>query len=350
MRKLISLISINIILCINNLSAQDAHLSQFYAAPQLTNPALTGVFKGSLRGIINYREQWSNIFANIPFRTFCASADYRINTVDDDYIGLGINTLYHEAGTSQFAKTTASISLSYLKQLSGNRLGTENQYLVGGAQLGFGNYKINNNNLWFSEQYDLINEKVNTNLSNGETNIGNLNSNLFLDFNAGLIWYAIFSEQANLYFGGSIHHINNPNISLTKNNEPLYRRYSINMGGEFGISDELSILPMAILMKQSTAMQFIIGTSIRYSNHDWDEMAMRFGLSSRIANKLDHQLHQDALIFSTFLELNKINIGISYDINTSNLISATNSRGAFELSIQYIHPEYKKLPVTCPKF
>lgn len=350
MSKLISFISIYITLCFSNLYAQDAHLSQFYAAPQLSNPALTGVFKGSLRGIINYREQWSNIFANIPFRTLCASADYRLNTNEDDYIGMGINTLYHEAGSSQFIKTTAGISLSYLKQLSGNRSGTENQYLVGGAQLGFGNYKINNNNLWFSEQYDLINEKVNTNLSNGETNIGNLNSNLFLDFNAGLIWYAIFSEQANLYFGGSIHHINNPNISLTKNYEPLYRRYSINLGGEFGISDELSLLPSAILMKQSTAMQFLIGASIRYSNHDWDEMAMRFGISSRITNKLDSKLHQDALIFSTLLELNKINIGISYDINTSNLISATNSRGAFELSLQYIHPEYKKQSVYCPKF
>ena len=334
----------------SKLVAQDAHLSQFYAAPQFTNPALTGVFKGSLRGVVNYREQWSNIFANLPFRTMLASADYRLNTVDDDYLGIGINTLYQEAGTSQFTKSTAGLSLSYLKQLSGNRTGTEAQYLIVGAQLGFGQYQIRNSDLWYRKQYDLINEKVNTNFSNGETQIGNLSSNLFLDFNAGVLWYTILNEQTNFYIGGAMHHINSPNISLTQNNETLYRRFSANIGGEIGLTDEFSLLPSAIWMQQSVSKQIVIGSSIRYSNHDWDEMAMRFGIASRITNRLENKLHQDALIFSTFLELNRINIGISYDINTSNLTKATNSRGAFELSIQYIHPEEKKYPVSCPKF
>ena len=176
------------------LFGQDAHLSQFYAAPQLANPALTGVFSGSARGSSNYREQWSNIFTNVPFRTFAAAADYRIHVMDEDYIGVGVNALYNEAGSSQFTKTQGSVGLSYLKQLSGNRNGTEAQYLIAGAQIGFGQHQLKSGELWFSRQYDLVKEQVNTGLGNGEQFPDNqLAGKTYLDFNAGVLWYTILN-------------------------------------------------------------------------------------------------------------------------------------------------------------
>ncbi len=340
-----------LLLVTSTLWGQDAHLSQYYAAPQLTNPALTGVFSGSMRASSNYREQWSNIFANVPFRTFTAAADYRLNVVEDDYIGLGINALYNEAGSSQFAKTQVGLGLSYLKQLSGNRSGSEAQYLIAGAQLGLGQHQLKSGDLWFSRQYDLVKEQVNTNLGNGEQfSDQQLVSPMYLDFNAGLLWYTVLNEQTNFYIGAAAHHLNTPNISFTKNTEPLYRRFSASIGGEVGLTENLSLLPNAIWMQQGKAMQIVGGAAIRYTNHDWDEIAMRVGVASRLSNKLQNSIHQDALIISTFIEMSRINIGLSYDINTSNLANATNARGAFELSIQYIHPEEKRYPVICPKF
>jgi hypothetical protein len=59
----------------------------------------------------------------------------------------------------------------------------------------------------------------------------------------------------------------------------------------------------------------------------------------------------DAIILTTVLETEKLNFGVSYDINTSKLRTASNYRGAFELSLTYIQPqERRKRGVTCPRF
>jgi len=50
------------------------------------------------------------------------------------------------------------------------------------------------------------------------------------------------------------------------------------------------------------------------------------------------------------VEYNRWIVGLSYDITVSKLTQANNSRGAFELSVTYIHPEYRRSRVVCPTF
>jgi hypothetical protein len=60
----------------------------------------------------------------------------------------------------------------------------------------------------------------------------------------------------------------------------------------------------------------------------------------------------DALIPYMGLEFGEWQIGASYDVNTSSLKAASNSRGGVEISLIYIKkpvdPNAKKL--NCPKF
>jgi hypothetical protein len=58
----------------------------------------------------------------------------------------------------------------------------------------------------------------------------------------------------------------------------------------------------------------------------------------------------DALIPYIGLEYNSLRVGVSYDINISDLKTASESRGGVEISLIYVmpHPEGKGLP--CPKF
>ena len=44
-----------------------------------------------------------------------------------------------------------------------------------------------------------------------------MNTDIYLDFNAGLLWYALFADNQSLYFGGAIQHLNTPNISFLEN-------------------------------------------------------------------------------------------------------------------------------------
>ena len=141
-------------LSVGSLQAQDPRLSQFYAAPLQMNPAMIGLFEGRYRFVANYRELYPAILDNNPYRTLAASFDMRFRMQNDDYIGLGVSALRDEVGQANFNRTNANVGLSFLKQLGGSRYRPYTQYLIAGAQVGFGQHGLNWQRLWFSEQFD----------------------------------------------------------------------------------------------------------------------------------------------------------------------------------------------------
>ncbi|NNE28854.1 MAG: type IX secretion system membrane protein PorP/SprF, partial [Saprospiraceae bacterium] len=134
--------------------AQDARLNQFYAAPQFLNPAMTGVFDGSLRINANYREQWSSILGNNPFTTLHAGVDLRFHSVANDYFSFGLNSMLDKAGDGNFQHTKVRLGGSYIKQVGGEGFSNKGQFLVAGAQLGAGQYTVDFDGLWASDQFN----------------------------------------------------------------------------------------------------------------------------------------------------------------------------------------------------
>ncbi len=332
------------------ISAQDPRFSQYYASNWNLNPAMTGVFNGKWRTTVNYRDQWNSILAPVPFRTYAASFETRFNVgARNDYASFGLGAMHDEAGTAKFQQNKVQLGGAFLKQLSGGRNRTEN-YLSAGAQLGMGQNSIDWGELWFSRQFDTGTERPDYGASSGEPN-ANANSKAYLDFNAGLLWYSVFKNDGFLYIGGAMHHLNQPVISLIGNDqETLYSRWTGHVGGQFPVSENLAILPGVLVMKQGPAFETDFGVNFRYSNNDVDELALRAGIWGRLGNKLNKGLQADAITIVGMLELNRWMLGLSYDVTISGLTLANNSRGAFELSLTYFHPEKRKSRVTCPRF
>ena len=330
-------------------AAQDPRFSQYYASPWNLNPAMTGLFHGRWRVTANYRDQWSSFLAPVPFRTYAAAFDARFAVGRDDYAAFGIGAMHDEAGTAKFQQNKIQLGGAFLKQLTGGRNRAEH-YLSAGAQLGFGQNSIDWGRLWFSRQFDATNETPDTGLPSGEPN-ANANTNAYLDFNAGLLWYMLFGDNGFFYAGGALHHINEPAISLVEDdNETLYSRWSGHAGGQFPLSDNFGLLPGALVMKQGPAFETDLGINIRYSNNDLNELALRAGVWGRLGNQLDEGLQMDAITVVGMLELNRWMLGLSYDITVSGLTDANNSRGAFEVSLTYFHPGERRARIVCPKF
>jgi type IX secretion system PorP/SprF family membrane protein len=331
------------------LSAQDPRFSQFYASPYTLNPALTGVFNGQCRTTVNYRDQWNSVLTSVPFRTYAVSGEYRRALASDDYVAFGIGALHDDVGTARYQQNKAHLAFSFLKQLSGGRNRTEH-YLSAGAQVGFGQNSIDWSRLWFSRQYDASTEQPDLGAGNGET-FDTGNTPLYPDFNAGLLWYMIFDNGGFFYLGGSAHHLTEPKITFMQtNNSVLYRRWSGQIGGQLPVSEVLSILPAVQVMKQGPSFETDLGFNIRYSNNDLNELALRAGVFTRIGNRLDRGIQADAVTIVTMLEMNRFMVGLSYDLTVSSLKRANNARGAFEVSLTYVHPEHRRSKVTCPKF
>ncbi len=333
-----------------SLQAQDPRFSQFYAAPLEMNPAMIGLFEGRYRVVANYRELYPAILDNNPYRTIAASADMRLRMQNDDYIGLGLSAMRDQVGQANFNRTKANLGVSFLKQLGGSRYTPYTQYLIAGAQIGFGQHGLNWQRLWFSEQFDGTNGTIDFGAPNGEGFSDPLNTDVFLDFNAGLLWYILFDDNLSLYFGGALHHINSPSITFLETGDAqLDSRWVGQAGGEVPITRELSLLPAAAVMGQGEHLSITAGANFRYSNRDWREVAIRAGGWAHITNQLD-QMGMDAIVVTTVLEMERWNIGLSYDVTTSVLATANNARGAFEMSFIYTHPATWRTSVKCPNF
>ncbi|MCB0584279.1 MAG: PorP/SprF family type IX secretion system membrane protein [Phaeodactylibacter sp.] len=330
--------------------AQDPRFSQFYAAPTELNPAMIGVYEGKFRLIANYRELYSSILASHPFRTIAASFDMRQRVQQQDYFGFGFSVLRDDAGISEFHRTKANVGASFMKQLGGSKYSPYDQYLIAGAQLGFGQHGLNWQRLWFSEQFDVGGGFVDDNAPSGE-NFDKRTTGLYLDFNAGLLWYILFEDHLSLYAGGALHHLNSPNVSFLEGSEdPLHTRWTGHAGGEIPFTRELSFLPAVAVMGQNTHFSTTFGGNFRYTNRDWKEVAIRAGGWVHFSNELESGVAMDAVVATAILEMERWNFGISYDITTSLLATANNSRGAFELSFIYTQPAHWRTSVKCPNF
>ena len=349
MKRILPVLAIFWIISCTQLSAQDPRFSQFYTAPQLLNPALTGVFDGEYRVNMHYRNQWNSILDKSAFTGYAAGGDYRYNVRDEDYAGIGLQLLNQRSGVGNLSRTQAHLNGSYIKQLGGGGYGGPDYYLAAGAQLGLGQLSTNWNKYWFSRQYDPNSQTVNTGLNSGES--GNDRSKTYLDFGVGLLWYAVISERASAYFGGSFSHLNSPNISFyDDSSEKLYSRWTIHGGGEVILTPYLSLLPSAYLTGQCPSLESVFGSNIRYSNGDWQEFSIRAGAFARINNRLDKFNNFESTIVSLAFEFDRWMMGMSYDINFSDLQRVSNSRGSFELALIYTAKERKRYRVKCPTF
>jgi type IX secretion system PorP/SprF family membrane protein len=334
--------------------AQDPRFSQFYASPVQVNPALTGVFPGEYRFVANYRTQNYAVLGNQAYKSMAASGEWRRRVGRDDFFGLGLAALRDQVGESRFTQGRAVMTGSFLKHLGGGRYRSSDQFLVAGAQAGIGQWRYDFDKPWFSQQFfvDPANQQafVNYSLPSGE-NLNVNSTDIFLEFSAGLLYYAVMDENNSFYVGGAMHHLTEPNVSfLDDQSEKLYRRWVGQAGAQVGVTREMSLLPAVLVMGQGPSFSTTAGLNIRYSNDDWREVAIRAGAWAHVTNQLDDQIGLESMIVSAILEMERWQFGVSYDITVSNLSTANNSRGAFELSLIYVHPEKARFKTVCPKF
>lgn len=313
---------------------QDIHFSQFNSAPLLLNPALSGVNAGNYRLVANYKSQWTGL---APYNTVAASYDMNMfkHSTRANFGGLGVFFFTDKAGDSELRTTQANLNLSYTVML--NRRATHS--LSTGIMGGIGYRTINYANLTFDNQFA---GGYDPTLPNGENFA--TNKVLYPDVGAGVLWNFVRNEKLNFYAGGSVVHLNMPNLSfMNERDEKLYIKYTVHGGGYIGMSKMVFFLPSFLYMNQGPHHQFNFGglVKMRKSLIPSDNTAFYVGGWYRL---------KDALILNARVDVGHFNIGFSYDINLSGLTPASNANGGPEVSLIYtgFFPSKKNTIVYCP--
>lgn len=321
--------------------AQDFHFTQFDMAPQTLNPALTGNYLGTFRLGAIYRDQWGSVVAN-PFRTPSAYIDAPIieGFRKSDWVGVGVSFLSDKSGNYNFQNTVLGGSIAYHLGL-----GQNNQTVVSiGGQ--FNNFQRNVDISTFNsaDTWDPTSGGFLTGTSTDPTITGITNVSV-MDIGAGINVKTKLgtNDKVRLNVGASAFHLNAPEDALSGDTEPLPMRMVGHATADIDLNEKLVLSPKVLYQTIAGAPETNIIAMIGYKLKE--DFMIQYGQGYRVG---------DATNCILALQYDQLKVGVSYDINISDLSTVSNYQGGFEIGVSYIakiFTEPKSDPVIiCPRF
>ncbi len=313
--------------------AQDPQFTQFYAAPMFLNPAFTGLTYEH-RFTVNARDQWRGI--KTAYKTGMATYDYNISNMNS---GIGGFFLQDRAGTSNLVTTQYGASFAYrvkVNKYSEFRMGTI---------VGITNKKIDYSRLIFNDQL-VTNAPVSSEQQAEKVN--------YMDLGLGALY-----NSTNYWFGMAAKHVNQPNVSMVGDLEPLPVSLTVHGGYRYIISAKGA---------GRTKLEEFVSASVNYrKERRYDQLDigayyfrsfLNLGVWYRglpIKKYKPGYTNRESVALLVGLEIPDKNfrIGYSYDITVSRL-GINNTQGSHEVSMVYEvaqkRKRNKRALVSCPKF
>lgn len=340
MRPLISLLIIFQLACINSF-CQDVNFSQFYDLPMLRNPALSGIFTGDVRLTSGYRNQWAAV--TTPYQTIALGIELKksLGESSGDFITYGVQVTKDVAGDSRLSRTQVFPVLNYHKSLSAEKA----SYLSAGFMGGPVMQQFDPSKLSFDDQF-----MGGTYSSTNPTRQQFSNNKLtYWDPAVGLCYSSVAGENTSYYIGAGIYHFTRPKVAFQKQNDiALNTKYVVNAGFSLPLNYQNRMVFYGDYFMQGAAKQGQGGLLLTHElseREDKQKATIGAGLFYRM---------NDAFIPVVKLEYFNMAIGATYDINTSKLKTASQSRGGFELTLSY--KGFRQIPnssldmMRCPRF
>lgn len=317
-------------------NAQDIHFSQWDMNPVFLNPALTGNYDCAWRFSGNQRSQWRSV--SRPYNTLGISAENRQGLILPGMYH-AVNLFSDAAGDGNYRTFEFNLSTAYQFYLNND----STHSITPGIQLGVNHRSIDFSLLSFDNQFNGF--YYDGSLSSQE----NFGTNKKTGFNMALGAIYSFKPAYRKELVAGVGWFNIPQIKQSFYGDDLIkrdRRVVIHAKGNYPLNYEWDIQPGLMIQIQGKYKEIIFGTNARYLIKDkkGELLAPYAGIWWR---------NQDAAYLTAGLYYNKIKVGISYDVNFSKLVPASNLRGGLEFSVQYILCIFKPKEIKhriCPDY
>ncbi len=296
---------------------QDIHFSQYNLAPLLVNPGQAGAYK-KLQIIANYKSQWASISPD-AYKTMMFSADARLfqDKWKTKWLATGLTISNDKAGEGNVNTMQTNAFVGYHIQLDAKNV------LGGCLQGGFSQRSIDHTQLTWEEQTD----PQATTLLDNKFGYADFGLGLLYQFNKGEI-YSKDNDMIIIRAGLGVAHLNRPSYSFFTSGEKLYTKITGHADALIGFKNTaFAVMPGFIYMKQGPASEAFPGCYFRYTIGDpAKSTSIMVGTHFRV---------KDAFIPSIQFEYAEYTLGVNYDLNISDLKTASAGKGGIEIALRY---------------
>ena len=319
--------------------AQDIHFSQYFMSPVATAPGNTGNHNGDWRVFGNYRSQWNAISNNL-YTTPAIGGDYNFYVNKVDKISAGLYIVNDKSG--------GNLNVMKIMGSGAYHYALKKNYLHAGLQVGYVSKSIDKDAESYPNQFNEDKGLFdNTFALNKETSLQNKLS--FIDVNLGLGWHRTFGKITP-YANYSAFHVNAPNESFVGGKNKLKMRNMLNLGVTIGINNMLTVHPSLLLTTQGKANELLLGANLHYNldnkllsrKYVYVGQYIRYGVGNLA----------DATFTTVGVSYKAVQVGLSYDVNVSQLKTITANRGAYELAFIYtgLSSRLTKKEIPCDRY
>jgi len=321
--------------------AQDLHFSQFFEAPLLRNPSLAGIFTGDIRVQGVYRDQW-NSFTK-AYRTGSFNAEYKMPVgATNDFITTGMQMMYDKAGTVGLTTSQVLPAVNYHKSLSNDKVAFLSLGFMGGL---------------IRKSIDMTKMTTNNQYSGGYSATGATGETFAVpnfstwDASVGMSYNTTFGMNGanSLFVGAAFHHLNKPRNTFYRDaTTQLNAKYVYSAGVKWMVDDYSYFTLHADHSQQGTVKETIAGGLYSFNPGQFvDDASVVLHVGGFLRWK-------DAFIPVVKMDMRSVSVALSYDVNVSQLKTASQGRGGFELSLSYVgffdRNNASRDQVMCPRF
>ena len=342
-----------------SVKGQDFHFTQFHLTPMNVNPALTGAYLGSYRVGGLYRDQYRSVSSDFegvqkakPFQTVTTFIDSPIigGFRKQDWIGVGLNLFYDQAGSSSLKNIGQLLSASYhlgigKKAKSVFTLGVQ----FGSVQRRFDKTTgltpfALEGELGVGQDPFLIAQQPPANSRN------ELLQGSYTHWNIGTMYSSTLSKKTGMRFGVAVAHFARPGQSIFSSGSTAIDRRNVRTTGFFSLSSDIgkkfTLIPSILFQNSNNSNELVVNTRGSLLLNQEKEISVNAGLGFRVVNAADLQV-------MVGMDIKDIRVGLAYDINLASFTPATNGSSGFELGVTYLGKIYKKPKVKplliCPR-
>lgn len=311
----------------------DRIISNWSQSQMIYNPGAVATGNSDMSFFSNHRSQWLTVpEAGLGIRSNFINGEFKIKEdglASGNNFGIGFSILSDQSGAANLNTLSVSLPLNYTLALD-----RQNKLSIGIAP-GFIQQSSERANQTWENQWD-------GNIFNPATGVENSINGAYatMDLGTGIYFQHQINNRSSFYAGYALNHLVRPKMAWSFTGDKMYMQMVLQGGADIATRNaDFRIQPNFVYFRTGNTNSLTAGVTFENTIKEGSKIT---GINkSNCVNYGVYYRHQDAIVATFGMKVDRFRFGVSFDANTSRLNQATGGIGGAEIYFKALM-NYKK--------